>query len=252
MVTRCHCLSTALILTLVFLGASTHATAEQTISCSGNQIDVLDWMTLDLDLRSSKHMTGSHSMYTVVNPDKFYWIKTPEGDTWDIQLYDQNWIYLWITERVWQDPNDYKRHAFNFNMTMMPRCATPGFPGTAFRVTDTSYKIATDCVEGSLLNLQDAIFELWGPYNAGQPGLESSRPPIGGDIPDSDPIYVVGYRWGCVASSCSAREEFMLHQRYGLVRHTRWDWDGSGWSLKNRTTFNTLVTGTVTPHFPCF
>jgi hypothetical protein len=60
---------------------------------------MLDWMTLDSDLRSTYHLEGtSNPLYTSVEAGKFYWVKGGLGYPWDIQLYDSNYIYLWITE----------------------------------------------------------------------------------------------------------------------------------------------------------
>jgi hypothetical protein len=68
---------------------------------------MLDWMTLDSDLRSTYHMEGtSNPLYPKMLSGKFYWIKG--GLAWDIQLYDSKYIYLWITELSWTVPQSYK------------------------------------------------------------------------------------------------------------------------------------------------
>ena len=85
---------------------------------------MLDWMTLSPDLRSDHHLAGtSNPLYTAIDPDRFWWTKTGQGYPWDIQLYDDNYIYLWITELDWHDSNtfkmfrssDPKRGNFNLN-----------------------------------------------------------------------------------------------------------------------------------------
>src|SRR6266571_2436450 len=99
--TKLKCLSVAAVLLscLGFLPGSNLARAESTISCPSGTHDMLDWMTMDSDLRSSKHLTGSaNPLYTLIHSGKFYWTKGGNGYPWDIQLYDNNYIYLWITE----------------------------------------------------------------------------------------------------------------------------------------------------------
>ena len=66
---------------------------------------MLDWMTMDSDLRSTYHMQGtSNPIYTVMESGKFYWVKGALGYPWDVQLYDNNYIYLWITELSYSVP----------------------------------------------------------------------------------------------------------------------------------------------------
>jgi hypothetical protein len=43
------------------------AHAESTTNCPAGQYDMLDWMTLDSDLRASNHLTGSaNPLYTTM------------------------------------------------------------------------------------------------------------------------------------------------------------------------------------------
>jgi hypothetical protein len=82
-----------------FSATPTLASGETTISCPPGMHDMLDWMTLDSDLRSNYHLEGtSNPVYTIVEPGKFFWVKGGLGYPWDIQLYDNHFIYLWITE----------------------------------------------------------------------------------------------------------------------------------------------------------
>src|SRR5215467_10857984 len=109
------------------LASPIRARAESTISCPPGTYDMLDWMTLDSDLRSTYHMEGtSNPIYTVMESGKFYWVKGALGYPWDIQLYDNNYIYLWITELSWTVPESYKK--FTKNLKLVPRCAVAGNP----------------------------------------------------------------------------------------------------------------------------
>ncbi len=227
------------------------SSAEVTKSCPSGQIDALDWLTLDADLRSSKHMDGGHPLYTAMWPDKFWWIKTPTGDTWDILLYDNNYVYFWITGTSWGDPRAYSRHIANVPLT--PRCATPGYPGVAIAIPDTRVDIYDNC---SFVNRGDpgkGVTEVWGPYTAGNPGLDP-RPPIGGDIPNNTTVYTFSWRWGCNNSygNCHTKEEFIVAQRYGLVQWNAFSLVNGQYVLSGQTNFNLLRPGNVNPFFPCF
>ena len=64
---------------------------------------MLDWLTMDSDLRGSHYFTNSSNpLYTVVytggTSPKFYWLKGSAGYPWDINLYDSSFIYRWVTE----------------------------------------------------------------------------------------------------------------------------------------------------------
>src|SRR5689334_3664292 len=95
--------------------------AESTISCPSGTYDMLDWMTLDSNMRGNYHMAGSaNPLYTNMGSGKFYWTKGAKGTPWDIQLYDSKYIYLWITELNWNDPHTFKKFANNTNMPLVP------------------------------------------------------------------------------------------------------------------------------------
>jgi len=56
---------------------------------------MLAWMTMDPSLAASHHLSGNaNPIYTSVQSDRFFWTKTGQGFPWDIQLYDNNYIYL--------------------------------------------------------------------------------------------------------------------------------------------------------------
>ncbi|HEV2713708.1 MAG TPA: hypothetical protein VGU64_00500, partial [Terriglobales bacterium] len=204
-------LAAVLLSCLGFLPGSNVAHAESTISCPSGTYDMLDWMTMDLDLRSSKHLTGTaNPLYTLIHSGKFYWTKGGTGYPWDIQLYDNNYIYLWITEYAWKYPNTYKKSSNNYNMPLTRRCAKGGFPGSAIKVSNTSYDIHTDCNSYTTHNLQKAINEVWGPYYVS----------FGGSLPNKMPTLVVSYRYNCDSNygNCADKEEYYLSKRYGLVQ----------------------------------
>lgn len=223
----------------------TQVQAETTMSCPAGQYDMLDWMTLDSDLRDSQHFSGSaNPLYTTMLPDKFYWTKSSSGYPWDIQLIDDKFIYLWITEYAWGDPNTYKKFSANTNMPLAPRCAKAGFPGSTIKVSNTSYDIYTDCNNHTTHDLKNAINQVWGPYATS----------LGGDLPKNLPTLVVTYRYDCDATygNCANREAYYLTQRYGLVQWVYYKLIDGKYQQQNKSVFNSLTPGTVDPDFTCF
>jgi hypothetical protein len=237
----------ALILAVVAL--PTPAAAESTINCPAGTYDMLDWMTMDSDLRSTYHMEGtSNPLYTVVESDKFYWVKGGLGYPWDIQLYDSKYVYLWITELSYTVPDSYKKFTDNTNVPLVPRCAVAGMPGSTINVPNTNYDLHTNCSEtcSVTLGLQNAVNEVWGPYTYS----------FGGDLPSNLKTLVISYRYNCDTTyqNCGDKEEYYVTQRYGLVQWIHYvRIPSSGvYAQLQKTVYNQLVVGVVTPDFPCF
>jgi hypothetical protein len=221
--------------------------AESTITCPTGMYDMLDWLTLDSNLRSAYHMEGtSNPLYTTMQSGKFYWVKGGLGYPWDIQLYDNNYVYLWITELSWTVPQSYKKFTGNTNLPFVPRCASAGSPGSVVKVANTNYDLHTNCSQSCsvTLGLQNAINEVWGPYYLS----------LGGDLPSNMKTLVISYRYNCDASyaNCIDKEEYYLSQKYGLVQWAHYILANGVYAQLQRTVFNKLVAGVVAPNFPCF
>ena len=111
-----HIIVLLTVLITVF-AAVRSARAESTITCPAGMYDMLDWLTLDSNLRATNHMEGtSNPLYTIMQSGKFYWVKGGLGYPWDIQLYDNTYVYLWITELSWTVPQSYKKFTNNTNL----------------------------------------------------------------------------------------------------------------------------------------
>lgn len=234
------------LVAILCLGMSApSAHAESTIACPSGTYDMLDWMTMDSNLRGSHHMAGSaNPLYTNIAPGKFYWTKGANGEPWDIQLFDNNYIYLWITEVNWTDPHTFKKFANNTNEPLVPRCAQAGFPGSTIKVPDTSYQTYSDCTHYITQNLGTGINQVWGPYNIS----------LGGNLPDDLKVLVASYRYNCDSSyaNCGDKEEYYLAQQYGLVQWVHYSLSNGAYVMKQKTVFNTIQSGATTPYFPCF
>ena len=234
-------------LILGVIGAAPAANAETTISCPSGTYDMLDWMTMDSDLRATYHMEGtSNPLYTVMESGKFYWVKGPQGYPWDIQLYDTKDVYLWITELSWTVPQSYKKFTSNTNLPLVPRCAVAGFPGSKVTSTNTNYDLHTNCSNSCsvTLGLQTSINQVWGPYTVS----------LGGSLPANMPVLVIRYNYNCNSSfaNCLDREEYWINKRYGLVQWDHYVLANGTYVQLQKTIFNKLVVGVVTPYFPCF
>jgi len=225
------------------------ANAESTISCPSGTYDMLDWMTMDSDLRSTYHLEGtSNPIYTVMESGKFYWVKGANGYPWDIQLYDSNYIYLWITELSYSVPQSYKKFTNNTNLPLVPRCATAGttVAGSTIKASNTNYDMHTNCSNtcSVTLGLQTSINQVWGPYYYS----------FGGSLPSNLKTLVIRYQYNCNSSftNCLDREEYYVTQRYGLVQWIHYALANGTYVQLQKTVLNKLVVGVVTPYFPCF
>ena len=232
---------------IVFFGFTSlkSAHAETTMNCPAGTYDMLDWMTLDSSLRSNYHMTGSaNPMYTKMAAGKFYWTKGGQGSPWDIQLFDNNYIYLWITELNWNNPRTFKKFANNTNMPLVPRCAKAGHPGSTIYVPNTSYQTYSNCNHYVTQNLRKGVNQVWGPYQI----------TLGGGLPNNLTVLVASYRYNCASNynNCGDKEEYYLAQKYGLVQWAHYSLVNGTYQMKQKTVFNKLVAGAATPYFPCF
>jgi hypothetical protein len=245
-----------LLVCLVGCGVNPNNSADPNLARISNSTapmtyDMLAWMTMGTDIRAAHHMTGTaNPLFTSVTPDRFYWTKTGSGYPWDIQLYDINYVYLWVTELDWQNPRTFK--AFKspklgkFNLPFAPRFAKGGYPGSSIKISDSTYEIHSDCNSFVTKNLGHVINEVWGPYQ------ES----LGGQLPANLETLVVSYRYSCDANytSCGDKEEFHLAKPYGLVKwqHQSLGATGTYNPPDNTTYFNQVVSGQTTPVTACF
>ena len=284
------------------LAPSAFGQAQSTISCPAGHgyWDVLSVMMLDPGLASSYHMEGisggvpSSYIYTVWDPgqSKVYYVKNPQGNPWDINLYDSNYIYQWVTElgtfngvNHWNDPtscrkfnNGSQNGSSDHSMRWAARCAEPGGNNSAFwngppsiQPNNTNYyTYVGQQQESSAQNLDYSLLEVKPP---GTIAITDHRavPPR----PFSITTLPLQYSYSCTvsgnANSCKFREVF----EYGAdtdvnpvdrVKHTygwiRWRYYvnatggkanlASVWVLKNTSTSDHLMPGQISPNFQCF
>jgi hypothetical protein len=284
------------------LAPSAFGQIQSTISCpSGHGYwDVLSVMMMDPGLASGYHMEGlsgglpTSYIYTIWDQSqtKLYYVKNPQGNPWDINLYDSNYIYQWVTEldqwkgvNHWNDPTSCKKfnnasenNTADFSMRWAARCAAPGGanssiwnPPPTTQPNNTNYYTYVDQV------LQTPS------QNLGYSWLELTATSTM-DITDhrADPpeqfsvtILPLQYTYSCSVSqnvnSCKFREV----DDYGLdttvnpvdkIKHSygwiRWQYYtnstggnpkiAANWVLENSSTSNNLMPGQVTANFQCF
>jgi hypothetical protein len=233
-----------------------------------SDFDMLDWMTLDADLRSSYHLDGSHPLGTVVTNDKIYYLKSTTGKTWDIVLYDSSYLYDWITGSYvctkdpldpsrcadgscgvlepWEDNRAFKKFSYNTNNPIVSRTAQGGFPGTRVVASSGANQVYKDCTYCGWRDEGNIVHEVWGPYDID----------MGGDI-GLQSILKITYFRGCIdtsdTSTCEWAETNWYSQRYGWVRWTEYQNVGGTFQVSaGPSVFNLLVSGSPTPDFPCF
>jgi hypothetical protein len=273
-----------------------------TISCpSGHGYwDVLSVMMMDPSLASGYHMEGitnglpSAYIYTVWDQSntKVYYVKNPKGNPWDINLYDQNYIYQWVTElddlngvNHWNDPtscrkfnNGSQSSTADLSMRWAARCAAPGGDNSSFwnppppaQSSNTNYYTYVDQIlQPSPQNLDYSQLEV---EPTGTMTITDHRATPAQSC--SVTTLPLQYTYSCSVSqnvnSCKFREVF----DYGLdtdvnpvdnVKHSygwvswRYYTNSTGgnpdvaanWVLANSSTSDQLMSGQVTPNFQCF
>lgn len=200
--------------------------------------DMLAWITP----RPGQYLKGNNNpIYTVVQSNRYFWVKNPQGYPWDINLFDDQYIYMWITELNWTSPRDYKKTAKNWTIPFMKRYA---HIGDIVKATDTTIDVVQNCQVTSSLNLGAVQCELHGPFQEN----------LGGPLGMQSTIQIY-YRWNGDGKGVFGKlEKYSLAKGYGLVRWMTQNWNpavGAYDPPSNVSTFNTPVVGTVVPQFPC-
>ena len=213
------------------------------------QYDMLQWVNLDGILGSSYHFAGNaNPLYSGMRTStELFLIKGATGFPWDIDQYDNNYIYLWITEYDWNDPTTYK--GFVNPMPWIPRCITIPAQGgnkiSSILITNSDYNIyLTGCVQQPTQSLGNVVNEVWGPYQM----------TLGGSLPANANTLEVSYRYTCDSNydNCTYKETFDFQKGLGLVQWTYYLLQSGTYVQQNQSLFNTLtVGGSPKPDTPC-
>jgi hypothetical protein len=212
--------------------------------------DMVDWTTLDADLRATSHMAsereGGYVLGTVVTRDRITYLKTPNGDTWDVNLIDDVGIWAWRTETAWGQPGSFVQFRHVGQVLHAPRLARGGFPGMRWINCDSAFAGHIGCAEPRQYGyLGYIIHELYGPYDY-EPGF--------GDIGKVKLLKLV-YFYACRApdrDSCDAAEVVWYAQRYGQIGWRYHQRIGGEWVLKGAPPVTVyVVPGVIKESFGC-
>ena len=275
---------------------------QSTISCPAGHgyRDVLSVMMMDPGLASGYHMEGitndlpSSYVYTIwdQSESKLYYVKNQQGNPWDINLYDSNYIYQWVTElgewngvNHWNDPTSCKkfnnaaqRSTSDRSMRWAARCAVPGGANSTFwnspppvQSSNTNYYTYVEKeLQSQAKNLGYSRLEV---LQTGTMTLTDHRADPA--KPFSVITFPLQYTYSCSVShkinSCKFREIFEYGEDAGVnpvdhVKHsygwTAWRYyvnttEGNPdvpavWVLSNTSTSDQLMPGQVSINFQCF
>jgi hypothetical protein len=256
-------------------------------------------MMMDPGLAAGYHMEGltnglpSAYVYTLWDQTsgKVYYIKNPQGNPWDINLYDSKYIYQWVTELQsyegvdhWNDPtsckkfnNDSQQSSADYSMRWAARCVVPGGTGSSIWNTpssqpnDTNYYTYVDQIQQTLpQNLNYAKVQV---QSTGTMTITDNRanPPRNFSIT----TLPLEYDYSCSqtnnVNSCQSREVFYygldttanpvdnVKHSYGWVKWKFYSNSTGGnpnahakWVLQNSSTSDQLMPGQINLNFQCF
>ena len=212
------------------------------------------------------------------------------GYPWDINLFDDNYVYLWITENNWGDAYSYKAFnngSSNNSMLFTRRCVVPGDggatsvlvnypPNTPGETNTTEYftvpsgnptYTSSDCNSSTQAGLEYSIMTV----EAVQSNSYTLYDTLNNNQPVSLSIVPVTYQWDCKSQSgnCGTEETFEFgfdanNNNYGLVQWSSYSSPGNNSQYttpNNLSVFNNLAQwnatevgegeGGTTVSFPC-
>jgi hypothetical protein len=219
--------------------------------CSSTQYDMMSWFAMGSSWSLKYHLTGTaNPLYTDQGSTSFYWVKGAAGYPWDVNSFDNNFVYQWATEYNWNDPTSYK--AFDSAIPWSPRCVDKPAAGVSGAKLATITLISTpytvyggQCAASSKQNLGYVVNEIWGPTPMS----------LGGSLPNNAQTLTLSYRYSCDSSfdSCKYKETFDFQRAYGLVRWIYYILQNGQYVQQNQTVFNHLASGgTPVPDHPCW
>lgn len=291
---------TLLLAVPMLLPSPVHAQA--TTTCPQGYWDMADVMMMDQSLRDLHyHLAGTITtpsgsagasydaeMTPTTNTStngKLEYVKTYQpvkglsglyGYPWDINLYDANYVYLWLTEQTWSEPWAYKKFnsgSNDYSMRFVRRCVLPGDGNTSLIINDppnlnstnnTNYIVQpttltdspSDCSSAShTANLNHSRMEVQATQNNFLFYDDVNNTQF--DI-TVVPVY---YDYSCStgngsAGDCKFREIFTYNNTYGWVKWDYYIWDTTtnSWSWQKTSLKNHLKPddGNRGIYFPCF
>jgi hypothetical protein len=221
-----------------------HVLLAQTFSCPTGQIDVMKYFVMAQSNRETEYMSGAtNPIYTKVFPNEdfaeigyWFWLKSANGDGFDVKAFDSNYVYMRSTELIWTDPKTFKR--FVHDLPISVRCVPESNPGPQITTSDTTFQYYSSCKAYKTSNLGTAVTNLDAPVlmdTGGNIGQVWTR--------------VLHYQYNCNTNfqQCTNEEQFYLANGYGL-----WQWlHYQNGALVGSTLINNIEPGTTSATLPC-
>lgn len=211
-------------------------------------LDVLSFLVQDQKLAPTQNY-GAYDLVEPIDPvtgyGKIWRLKTQAGDTWDIQLYNEDFVFDSATEVVYGDPRQFKVHHTEWGpgIPRCPRYITTGLPSPPLHSLSTAIEQYKNCQVVNRFSLGYVCNTLIGPY------------PIdhGGDVGLKD-TFVIHYNWNGTAGVYTDQETYWYVTGVGLVRWTHAKLDTkSGMYVVDQTSVHNKISKGVPPktNFPC-
>jgi hypothetical protein len=270
---------------------------------------MVDVMTMDQSLiNANYHLSGTHTDFTTGKTSavydkmflpstntgslgKLYYVKSfqkvtglgpnPNDSTglygypWDINLYDSNYAYLWVTEQTFAEPWAYKKFnsgSNDYSMRFVRRCVLPGDSSTSVIVNpppsqngtnNTQFIIQpqtptgspSDCTAPSKVSqLGWNVMQVF----ANETNALTFHDDVHGSTFSID-LLPVSYRYNCSngnpgPADCGDKEEFDYNNTYGLVQWKHWQLQNGSMVLVEQSVHDHLKPddGNRGFYFPCF
>jgi hypothetical protein len=217
---------------------------ETAFSCPSGTEDVMQYFVMDKERRAKQFLSGTKNpIYTEVFPDEdfaargyWFWLKSPSAHGFDVDVFDEQYVYLRSTELTWKDNTTFKRKAHD--VPLAPRCVAVNQPAPEIRVRDARFEFYSSCTLYKTSSLGTIVNRLDPPVlmdTEGNLGQVWTR--------------VLHYRYNCDTAfdNCKDEEQFFLGKGFG-----QWQWrhyrDGE---LANTTVINQIGAGTAKGRLPC-
>jgi hypothetical protein len=185
---------------------------------------------------------GGQPIYTVVLGNQIWIMKSGQGFPWDMNTFDEHYVYQSITELNWTDPKTFKMFASsswptaNGGIVWAPRNMSPNPIITG----DSSYRLYSDCTHFVTQNLGGPILI-----------MVSTDPELidfGGDLGKQLSIAQY-YLWG---KGLATMEINRYVEKFGLVQWELWGLLSGIYVQQQVSAFNHFMTGPLPqPVFPC-
>jgi hypothetical protein len=299
----------AFAVAMIFICYSGRAFAQATTTCPAGQWDMVDVMAMDQSpINANYHLSGTHTDFTTgktsavydkmivptsntSSQGKLYYVKSfqpvsglgpnPGGPSglygypWDINLYDSNYAYLWITEQTFSEPWAYKKFnsgSNDFSMRFVRRCVLPGDGNTSVIVNPPPSQNSTNNTQFIIQpqTLTNSSGDCTAPSKTSQLGWNVMQvfPNEAGAFTFHDDVHgtassidllPVSYRYNCSngnpgPADCGDKEEFDYNNTYGLVQWKHWKLESGTLVLVEQSVHDHLKPddGNRGAYFPCF